>query len=144
MMTEHTLLQSLVGGLLIGTSVSIMLFCNGRVAGVSGIIGGMFRKDTQDLSWRALFLLGLLSGGYLLGSTQLAHDMVPLNHSYQSIIVAGLLVGFGTRLGGGCTSGHGVCGISRFSGRSLVATVTFLTTGAVLVYIVRHVLGGRV
>ena len=143
-MTEPTLLQSLLGGLLIGTSVSIMLFWNGKVAGISGIIGGMFRKDTQDLPWRALFLLGLLSGGYLLGSTQLAHDMVPLDRSYQSIIVAGLLVGFGTRLGGGCTSGHGVCGISRFSARSFAATLTFLTAGATLVYIVRHGLEGGV
>ena len=144
MMTEYTLFQSLVGGLLIGMSVSIMLFCNGKVAGISGIIGGMFQKDTQDLSWRALFLLGLLSGGYLLGSTQLAHDMVSLDRSYQSIIVAGLLVGFGTRLGSGCTSGHGVCGISRFSARSLAATLTFLTAGAVLVYVVRHTLEGGV
>ena len=143
-MTEYTLFQSLVGGLLIGTSDSIMLFCNGKVAGISGIIGGMFQKDTQDLSWRALFLLGLLSGGYLLGSTQLAHDMVSLDRSYQSIIVAGLLVGFGTRLGSGCTSGHGVCGISRFSARSLAATLTFLTAGAVLVYVVRHTLEGGV
>lgn len=131
----------LAGGALIGVSASLLLLFDGRIAGISGIVGGLLRHTPGDTAWRAWFTVGLLLGGAALlllapealGATTVALPLVAL---------AGLLVGFGTRLGGGCTSGHGVCGIARLSGRSVVATLTFMGTGAVATFVVRHVLGG--
>lgn len=133
--------RELAGGALVGVSASLLLVLDGRVAGISGIVGGLLRHTPGDVSWRAFFTVGLLLGGAVLlvvapstlGATTVSLPLVAL---------AGLLVGFGTRLGGGCTSGHGVCGISRLSGRSLVATLTFMGTGALATFFVRHVLGG--
>ncbi|MDP9149177.1 MAG: YeeE/YedE family protein [Myxococcota bacterium] len=139
-MTSFTPWSALLGGALIGSSASLLLLFNGRVAGISGIVGGLLRPRPREMSWRALFVAGLLVGGLMLlllrpASFGAAPVSLPL------AIVAGLFVGFGARLGGGCTSGHGVCGLSRLSGRSLAATMTFMATGALAAFVVQHLVG---
>jgi uncharacterized membrane protein YedE/YeeE len=139
-MTSFTPWSSLFGGALIGASASMLLLLNGRVAGISGIVGGLVRPRSGETSWRALFVAGLLVGGLLMyvvrpASFGAAAVSTPL------AIASGLLVGFGTRLGSGCTSGHGVCGISRLSTRSIAATATFMVTGAFAAFVVQHVVG---
>lgn len=123
--------MSFLGGLIIGVAVSLMLLFNGRVTGISGIVGALLKSETLDKSWRSLFLLGLLLGGVFL---KLVHPgsftISPAAH-YGDYVLAGLLVGIGTLMGNGCTSGHGVCGISRFSIRSIIATITFIIFGIV-------------
>lgn len=133
--------SGVIGGALIGLSASALLWLNGRIAGISGILDGALARPGSETFWRWLFLLGLLGGAAI------EFWLVPGSRAFQThlrwpaFLLAGVLVGFGTRLGGGCTSGHGVCGLGRLSARSLVATVTFLATGTVTVFIVRHVLG---
>lgn len=127
---------ALAGGALIGISASLMLAFNGRIAGISGIVAGLVTPTPGDLRWRALFVTGLVSGGILaraLAPTLFSGEVAPLG----AVALAGLLVGFGTRLANGCTSGHGVCGISRLSSRSLAATATFITAGAITVLVTR-------
>ncbi len=133
------MLASLFGGILIGLSAALLLIGHGRVAGVSGVVGRLLERQPGERGWRLWFLGGLLAGGLLYAlvapaRATLPHAPVPLT------LAAGLLVGFGTRLGGGCTSGHGVCGIGRLSVRSIFATLTFMATGALTVFVVRHVL----
>jgi uncharacterized protein len=132
---------ALVGGVLIGLSASALLALDGRVAGISGIVGGLFRPRDGEAGWRVAFLAGLLGAGVVLAHLEPA-VVVPRQAGTHGagIVVAGLLVGLGTQLGGGCTSGHGVCGMSRWSARSLVAVVTFMTTGAIAVFVVQHLL----
>ena len=131
---------SLAGGLLIGISTAMFLLFNGRIAGISGILGGLLRPTAGDAGWRIAFLLGLLAAPLLYG---LAAPLpsVRIDATTTTLIVAGLLVGIGTRYGSGCTSGHGVCGLSRLSLRSTVATAVFMLAGVATVYIVRHVIG---
>lgn len=137
-MRMFTPFSSLAGGLLIGVSASLLLITHGRTAGISGILGGAL--GGRGLDWRVLFLVGLVGGGVLFAL--LRPQAFPVEHASAALTVAaGLLVGFGARLGGGCTSGHGVCGIGRLSLRSTIATVTFIATGAATVYLVRHVIG---
>ena len=127
-------IRALQGGALIGLSASLMLAFNGRGTGISGIVGGLLIPKAGDISWRALFVLGLLLGGVIaLGVSPAAFSRGAAAPGV--VAVAGLLVGFGTRVGNGCTSGHGVCGISRLSPRSLAATVTFIAAGAVTVLV---------
>ena len=132
--------SSLAGGLLIGISTAMFLLFNGRIAGISGILGGLLRPTAGDAGWRIAFLLGLLAAPLLYG---LAAPLpsVRIDATTTTLIVAGLLVGIGTRYGSGCTSGHGVCGLSRLSLRSTVATAVFMLAGFATVYIVRHVIG---
>ncbi len=129
------LLKSLLGGVLIGTAVSMMLLFNGRVTGISGIISGAMFKPKEI--WRWAFLLGLLAGGFILNQINSSFFSGFLLSDWWTNVVAGILVGFGTLLGSGCTSGHGVCGISRLSVRSIVATITFIISGMVSVYVFR-------
>jgi uncharacterized membrane protein YedE/YeeE len=134
-------IPALFGGALIGLSASALLLFNGRVAGVSGILGGTLQPSRNELSWRLCFLCGLLFGGLLLAlfypsALPSVGTGVPLGW----VAVAGLLVGVGTQLGSGCTSGHGVCGVSRGSLRSIAATVTFVLTGAVSAFVMQHLL----
>ena len=139
MMAEFNWLPALIGGLLIGTSAVVLLAFNGRIAGISGIVSGALGW-ASDRSWRWIFLVGMLIGGsfYEYG---LATQPTPIStFSPWSMIIGGFLVGFGTRLGNGCTSGHGVCGLGRLSIRSLVAVVTFLSTAMITVFVTRHVL----
>jgi hypothetical protein len=136
------MLQATLGGLLIGGSAVALLALNGRIAGVSGILGGILAPQRGDLAWRACFVAGLIVGGVCV-ATLFADPFSGIRATpYGGIAVAGLLVGFGASLGNGCTSGHGVCGIGRLSGRSIVATITFMMAGAATVFVVRHVLGG--
>lgn len=116
----------------------LLLWLNGRIAGISGIVGGMLSQRGGEFGWRAMFVAGLLLGafGYTLATGGLA---VTVPASIPVLVVAGLLVGFGTRLGSGCTSGHGVCGIGRLSGRSIAATATFMAVAAATVFVVYHV-----
>lgn len=133
-------IHALQGGALIGLSASLMLAFNGRVTGISGIVGGLLLPKPGDVAWRALFVLGLVLGGAValaLSPTAFTAG----NGSIGVVVLAGLLVGFGTRVGNGCTSGHGVCGISRLSPRSLAATLTFIGTGAITVFLTGG--GGR-
>jgi uncharacterized protein len=127
---------AILGGALIGLSASLFWSLNGRVAGVSGILAGAFKSTGEERRVRLLFLLGLLLAGLLFG--KLAHPIAVPAGPLLPLALAGLLVGVGTRLGGGCTSGHGVCGLSRLSLRSLIATLTFIATGALTVLVVRH------
>ncbi len=135
-------INALIGGLLIGLAGILLLISDGKIAGISGMIGGLLRSQTRLNGWRYAFLGGLIVGGFgmhLFGF----QVFTPLaTRSYGALIAAGLLVGLGTQIGSGCTSGHGICGIGRLSGRSLIATVTFVVTGAITVYVVEHILGG--
>ncbi len=141
-MEHFTPVASLIGGMLIGLSASLLLLCDGKIAGISGILGGILSPTRNDTSWRIMFMSGLLAGGVLLRLVSPQVFALEMNRSTAILILAGLCVGFGTRLGNGCTSGHGVCGLSRFSQRSLVATITFIATGMLTVFIVNHFFGG--
>lgn len=136
----------LIGGALIGTSAGLMMLLHGRVAGISGIVGLLAtgRTGAEESHWRALFVGGLLLGGLLMSLLSPASFEITLDRSWGALALAGLLVGFGTRLGSGCTSGHGVCGIARFSPRSLVATGSFMVAGMVVVALVQRVFGGQI
>jgi uncharacterized membrane protein YedE/YeeE len=137
---SFTPLASLAGGALIGVSASLMLLLDGRVAGISGILGGAVRPGRGDTGWRVAFLAGLVAGAIALALLHPAAITASDTGVALPIVVgAGLLVGVGTQLGSGCTSGHGVCGISRLSVRSMVATLTFMVTGAVAAFVVQHV-----
>jgi hypothetical protein len=137
---NFTPLSSLLGGALIGLAAAAYVLGTGRVAGVSGIVGGLFRPRMSELPVQAAFLAGLVAAPLLLKSGGLPTP-ITLDASLPILIVGGLLVGFGTRMGGGCTSGHGVCGIARFSPRSLVATAIFMASGALVVFVLRHLVG---
>ena len=140
-MTEFTPVSALIGGALIGLSAALMMVLTGRVAGISGIMAGALAFVGGDRAWRAAFIAGLVLSPLLamLVGLRLPDPVMP--PSWAVVVVAGLLVGFGTRLGGGCTSGHGVCGIARFSMRSIVATLIFMGVAMVVVYAGRHGLG---
>jgi len=140
-MTDFTPASALAGGLLIGTSASLLLILNGRIAGISGIVAGMFQRDLREVSWRAAFVVGMLLAPLPYGVLFGPLPSVTFDASAGVIVAAGLLVGFGTRLGSGCTSGHGVCGISRGSPRSLLATAVFVVTAVVTVIVTRHLIG---
>jgi uncharacterized membrane protein YedE/YeeE len=141
-MHNFTPFASLFGGILIGLSASAMLLLDGKIAGISGILAGVLKPVKGDTLWRICFLGGLFAGGLLLRIYLPGAFDFGIIRPLPILAVAGLLVGFGTRLGSGCTSGHGVCGMSRLSPRSLVATVTFIATGALTVYVVSHLMRG--
>ncbi len=136
-MMEFEVLMPLTGGVLIGIAASMLLMFNGRIAGVSGIFGGTLFKHGKERAWRLSFVAGLIAGGVLLYITNAELFENSSGKGLLAVTIAGLLVGIGTRVGGGCTSGHGVCGIGRFSGRSLVATVTFVFAGMLTVALVK-------
>lgn len=131
---------SLAGGVIIGIAAAMFVLLNGRVAGISGVVGGLLRPMGGDISWRAAFIAGLVGAPLLYALfTQVPRPRI--DAGYPALVVAGLLVGIGTRYGSGCTSGHGVCGMSRLSPRSLVATAAFMLAGFVTVFVARHVIG---
>jgi uncharacterized membrane protein YedE/YeeE len=136
-MASFTPISSLLGGLLIGCAAALLWLANGRIAGISGIIGNLWPARGSDIAWRIAFLFGLIVAPIMYGPAS-----VHLDAPLSVLIAGGLLVGFGTRLGGGCTSGHGVCGIARLSPRSIVATGLFMAAGFITVFLVRHVIGG--
>ena len=128
---------ALAGGMLIGLAAALLILFNGRIAGISGILGGLLRPRSGDLGWRIAFLAGLI-GTPLLWQLWQALPPVQVDAGTPALIVAGLLVGVGVRYGAGCTSGHGVCGLSRLSPRSLAATCAFMAAGFLTVYLLRH------
>lgn len=131
---------ALAGGIVIGIAAAMLILLNGRIAGISGVLGGLLTPVRGDRAWRAAFIAGLVCAPLLYALfSELPRPQI--DSDYAGLIVAGLLVGVGTRYGSGCTSGHGVCGISRLSPRSLIATATFMAAGFVTVYIARHLLG---
>jgi len=139
---HFTPFASLAGGIILGVASAIFILVNGRILGISGILGGLLPPKAGDTTWRVFFLLGMLAAPTVF------HAVVPVQYitapridaSGWMVIAAGLLVGIGTRYASGCTSGHGVCGLSRLSPRSLVATLTFMGAGFVMVYVLRHIL----
>jgi uncharacterized membrane protein YedE/YeeE len=141
-MHNFTPLSALIGGILIGLSASAMLLLEGKIAGISGIFAGVLAPAKGETEWKAAFVGGLLAGGVLLRIFLPSAFDFGIVRPYGMLMLAGVLVGFGTRLGNGCTSGHGICGISRLSARSMVATITFIASGMLTVYLVNHVMGG--
>jgi len=141
-MHNFTPLAALVGVILIGLSASAMLLLEGKIAGISGIFAGILSHAKGETAWKASFVGGLLAGGVLLRIFLPRAFDFGIIRPYGTLVVAGLLVGFGTRLGNGCTSGHGVSGIGRLSPRSIVATMTFIASGALTVFFFDRVLGG--
>jgi uncharacterized membrane protein YedE/YeeE len=140
MIENFTPLSGLVGGVLIGLAAAMLLLLNGRLSGISGIVGGMMAPKTSDVGWRAAFIVGLLLGPFIYTLVTGGALLLEMQASVPVLVVAGLLVGFGTRLGSGCTSGHGVCGIARLSKRSIVATAVFFVVAMLTVFLTRHVL----
>jgi uncharacterized membrane protein YedE/YeeE len=142
-MSNFTPWSALAGGILIGLAATLLLAANGRIAGVSGVLNGAMRAVHGDTAWRVLFLLGLIAGaGLWLWFAPPDYSFAPRQgYPLWLLASAGALVGFGTRLGGGCTSGHGVCGIARLSVRSIAATLVFMAAGMAAVYVLRHVAG---
>lgn len=142
MPTEFTPTSGIIGGLLIGFASVLLLLANGRIAGISGIFGGLLPPARGDLAWRVVFVSGLILGGLLWPLFAKRPMPFELPAEPTTVVIAGFLVGLGTRLGGGCTSGHGVCGIGRGAMRSIVATVVFIATAIATVFVVHLVRGG--
>lgn len=138
--THFTPWASLAGGILLGLASALFILVNGRILGISGILGGLLRPVQGDTGWRLAFLAGMFAAP-LLYFVVMGPTTPRIDAGWATVVVAGLLVGVGTRYGSGCTSGHGVCGLSRLSPRSLVATLAFMGAGFVTVYLARHALG---
>jgi len=138
----HPFVLALIGGGLVGLAAVMLMGLKGRIAGVSGILSGAFTDNSGDRMWRILFVLGIVLGGAI--PALISDSFVPPapDSSTLLIIIGGLAVGVGTGLGSGCTSGHGICGISRLSPRSIVATCTFMTAGFICIFLLKHVFGG--
>lgn len=140
-LVNFTPLSAAIGGALIGLSSALLMLLAGRIAGISGILGGCL-VGGSDRAWRLAFIAGLVAAPLLAGGAGFAVAPPQMPASWATVVVAGLLVGFGTGLGAGCTSGHGICGIARLSPRSLAATATFMLAAMIVVFFVRHALGG--
>lgn len=138
---QEIYLSALLGGLLIGISASLLLLLNGRIAGISGIFNGIFTRQSGDRNWRLYFIVALPIGAWIPYHTTDSNYFQLDQFSPWTMLAAGLLVGMGTRIGSGCTSGHGVCGLGNLSWRSLAATLTFMCTAMLSLYVFRHVLG---
>ncbi len=138
-MENFTPVSGLLGGMLIGVASAMMLLLSGRITGISGIVGGLLIPKGSEAAWRSVFIVGLVLGAAIYMFVAGTTDIVQIEASIPVLIIAGLLVGFGTRLGSGCTSGHGVCGIARLSKRSITATSVFMGVAAITVFLVRHV-----
>jgi uncharacterized membrane protein YedE/YeeE len=135
--TNFTPYSALMGGALLGVAVTVLLLWNGRIAGISGILGGLLQPKAGNIAWRVAFILGLMASP-LVYSLFTELPSIEIEADLPILVLAGLLVGIGTRYGAGCTSGHGVCGLARFSLRSLVATLSFMFAGFITVWLVRH------
>lgn len=136
---QFTPVTALAGGALIGLAAGMFALLNGRIAGISGVLGGLLNTVAGDRAWRLAFVFGLIAAP-LVYALFAALPALQIDAGYGALVLAGLLVGFGARCGSGCTSGHGVCGLSRFSPRSLLATLVFMTTGFATVFVMRHLL----
>jgi len=140
-MEHFTPISALLGGALIGLAAVLLMALTGRIAGISGILGGLMPPAAGEGAWRAAFVAGLIGGAALYRAAGGPLEALQFSGTPLTLIAAGLLVGFGTGIGSGCTSGHGVCGIARLSKRSVASVVTFMITAALTVYVVRHLLG---
>ena len=141
-MANFTPVSAAIGGALIGLSAVLLMLSTGRIAGISGIFSGLLNLRGEDKGWRIAFIAGLILAPDPRRHGRLRHGAAHAASNWVVIIVAGLLVGFGTRLGGGCTSGHGICGIARLSPRSIAATIVFMVMAVITVAVTHHVLGG--
>lgn len=140
-MHNLTIASALTGGALIGVSAVLLLWLFGRIAGISGIIHGLIPAEKGDIDWRIYFLVGLVAGSCVYHFVPSVHFHFRQHYPIALSLIGGMLVGFGTRIGSGCTSGHGVCGLSRLSIRSFAATLTFMIFGVITVYVLRHIFG---
>ncbi|MGR8940867.1 MAG: YeeE/YedE family protein [Gammaproteobacteria bacterium] len=140
-MENFTPYSALAGGILIGISATVLLLFNGRIAGISGIMNGALFAPKHDVTWRLLFLAGLVLGGLVFAWLAPGFNLPRQDYPVAWLGIGGFLVGFGTRMANGCTSGHAVCGIARLSIRSLAATATFIASGMLTVFVMRHILG---
>ena len=140
--STEAVIRAIIGGGLIGLSASLLLLSTGRIAGISGILGGLLKANDAPRQWRVLFLFGLFFAGSLGNAFMPEAIQTPKGHSLLALVAAGLLVGIGTRVGNGCTSGHGICGLSRLSKRSLVAVLVFMATGFITATSIQLISGG--
>lgn len=141
-MEGFTPVLSTIGGILIGLAAIALLYFNGRIAGMSGIVAGVLRPTENDTLWRVIFVAGLISGALLIRWFHPEAMAIDIDVSNAAVLLGGFLVGLGTRIGNGCTSGHGVCGVGRLAPRGIIASAIFFFTAVATTYIVRHVLGG--
>ena len=141
-MESFTPLSALIGGAIIGLAAVMLLLFNGRIAGISGILGGLLTAKTAETPWRAAFLIGMILGAFIVSALGFGPAEIRITDSWPLLIAAGVIVGIGTRLGGGCTSGHGVCGLARLSPRSIAATLVFMAVAMLVVLVTRHLLAG--
>ena len=139
---SFTPIPSLLGGMILGLAAALYVFLHGRILGISGIVSGLFHPNMTDSAWRLSLVLGLISAPFLAALFFGIIPIVEIDSSWLGIVIAGLLVGFGAQYGSGCTSGHGICGLSRLSPRSLVATLAFMSAGFIMVFIIRHLIRG--
>ena len=139
---SFTPIPALLGGMMLGVAAALYVLLHGRILGISGIIAGLLRPRLSDSSWRVSLVLGLLVSPFLAALFFGIFPIVEINANWAVIVIAGLLVGFGAQYGSGCTSGHGICGLSRLSPRSLVATLSFMGAGFLTVFVIRHLIGG--
>jgi uncharacterized membrane protein YedE/YeeE len=135
-----TPIPSLLGGMMLGLAVTLYVLLHGRILGISGIVSGLVHTKKEDWSWRLAFIIGLLTAPFLAALFFGILPVIEVDANWLTVIIAGLLVGFGVQYGSGCTSGHGICGLSRLSPRSLVATLSFMTAGFLVVFIIRHLI----
>jgi uncharacterized membrane protein YedE/YeeE len=142
MVTQFTPLQSLVGGGLIGLSAALLMMLHGRIAGITGVLSGLLPPIARDADWRIAFLAGLIAAPFAYIWVAGSGPLFASPASMPALVIGGALVGAGVSLGSGCTSGHGVCGLARFSRRSLVAVLCFMSTAVITVFVVRHLVGG--
>jgi uncharacterized membrane protein YedE/YeeE len=137
---SFTPIPSLFGGMILGVAAALYVLLHGRILGISGIVSGLLHPKKGDWSWRLAFVLGLLTSSFLAALVFGILPVIEVDAGWLTVIVAGLLVGFGVQYGSGCTSGHGICGLSRLSPRSLVATLSFMSAGFIVVLIIRHLI----
>ncbi len=135
---SFTPIPSLFGGMILGVAAALYVLLHGRILGISGIVSGLLHPKRGDWSWRLAFVLGLLTSSFLAALVFGILPVIEVDASWLTVVVAGLLVGFGVQYGSGCTSGHGICGLSRLSPRSLVAKLSFMTAGFLVVFVIRH------
>lgn len=137
---SFTPIPSLLGGMILGLAATLYVLLHGRILGISGIVSGLVHPKKEDWSWRLAFVIGLLTAPFLAALFFGILPVIEVDANWLTVIIAGLLVGFGVQYGSGCTSGHGICGLSRLSPRSLVATLSFMTAGFIVVFIIRHLI----
>jgi uncharacterized membrane protein YedE/YeeE len=137
---SFTPIPSLLSGMMLGLAATLYVLLHGRILGISGIVSGLVHPKKEDWSWRLAFIIGLLTAPFLAALFFGILPVIEVDANWFTVIIAGLLVGFGVQYGSGCTSGHGICGLSRLSPRSLIATLSFMTAGFLVVFIIRHLI----